>query len=79
MLSVRFAATVARTMSQRAGLVSKNVLESSFTAARNLHATSTPLRRTGTLLFLMLPHFSTWLLILAVLWENILGIMANVL
>lgn len=31
------------------------------------------------LLLQMLPHFSTWFLVLDVPWENILGIMANML
>ncbi|XP_059102391.1 ATP synthase subunit alpha, mitochondrial [Peromyscus eremicus] len=48
MLTVRVAAAVARTLPRRAGLVSKNVLGSSFIGARNLHATNTRLQKTGT-------------------------------
>ncbi|XP_052598584.1 ATP synthase subunit alpha, mitochondrial [Peromyscus californicus insignis] len=48
MLTVRVAAAVARTLPRRAGLVSKNVLGSSFIGARNLHASNTRLQKTGT-------------------------------
>ncbi|XP_025220760.1 ATP synthase subunit alpha, mitochondrial isoform X1 [Theropithecus gelada] len=48
MLSVRVAAAVVRALPRRAGLVSRNALGSSFIAARNLHASSTHLQKTGT-------------------------------
>ncbi|XP_028727814.1 ATP synthase subunit alpha, mitochondrial [Peromyscus leucopus] len=48
MLTVRVAAAVARALPRRAGLVSKNVLGSSFIGARNLHASNTLLQKTGT-------------------------------
>ncbi|XP_036061051.1 ATP synthase subunit alpha, mitochondrial [Onychomys torridus] len=48
MLTVRVAAAVARALPRRAGLVSKNVLRSSFIGARNLHASNTLLQKTGT-------------------------------
>ncbi|XP_054428655.1 ATP synthase subunit alpha, mitochondrial-like [Pteronotus mesoamericanus] len=48
MLSVRVAAAVARALPRRAGLVSKNALESSFIAARTLHASNTRVQKTGT-------------------------------
>ncbi|KAI4589263.1 hypothetical protein MJG53_003671 [Ovis ammon polii x Ovis aries] len=48
MLSVRVTTAVARAHPQRAGLVSKNALGSSFIAARNLHASNSRLQKTGT-------------------------------
>ncbi|XP_021070635.1 ATP synthase subunit alpha, mitochondrial [Mus pahari] len=48
MLSVRVAAAVARALPRRAGLVSKNALGSSFVGARNLHASTPRLQKTGT-------------------------------
>ncbi|KAL6082142.1 hypothetical protein STEG23_003771 [Scotinomys teguina] len=48
MLSVRVAAAVARALPRRAGLVSKNALGSSFIGARNLHAATPRLQKTGT-------------------------------
>lgn len=45
---MRIAATVARALPRRAGLVSKNALGSSFVGTRNLHASNTRLQKTGT-------------------------------
>ena len=48
MQSVRVTAAVARALPGKAGMVSKNALGSSFIAARNLHASKSRLRKTGT-------------------------------
>ncbi|CAD7684657.1 unnamed protein product [Nyctereutes procyonoides] len=48
MLSMQVAMAVACTLPRWAGLVSKNALGSSFIAARNLHASTTHLQKTGT-------------------------------
>uniref|UniRef100_A0A8C5M1K3 ATP synthase subunit alpha n=1 Tax=Leptobrachium leishanense TaxID=445787 RepID=A0A8C5M1K3_9ANUR len=48
MLSVRVAATLARTLPRQAGLVSKKALGAAFVATRNLHASGVWLQKTGT-------------------------------
>lgn len=47
MLSVHVATAMACALPRRAGLFPKNALGSPFTAARNLHASNTRLRKTG--------------------------------
>ncbi|KAJ8781820.1 hypothetical protein J1605_010804 [Eschrichtius robustus] len=48
MRSVRVATAMARAFPEQAGMVSKNALGSSFAAARNIHASKSRPRKTGT-------------------------------
>ncbi|XP_077139810.1 ATP synthase F(1) complex subunit alpha, mitochondrial isoform X2 [Ranitomeya variabilis] len=48
MLSVRVAATLARSLPRQAGLVSKKALGAAFVATRNIHASGSWLQKTGT-------------------------------
>lgn len=48
MLSLHIAAAMARALPGQAGMASKNALGASFIAARNLHASKSHFRKTGT-------------------------------